>query len=89
MKRFTMFSALLFLAVSVLAQSIPTATLTGTVSADGAALPGVTVTVTSPNLQGARTAETSSSGDYLVPLLPPGEYLVRYELAGMQSVTRK
>ena len=89
MSRFTMVIAMLFLGVSVLAQSLPTATLTGKVTADGAALPGVTVTVTSPNLQGARTAETSSSGDYLVPLLPPGEYLVRYELAGMQSVTRR
>ncbi len=89
MKRFTVFGALLLLGASVLAQSIPTATLTGKVSADGAPLPGVTVTVTSPNLQGARTAETSSSGDYLVPLLPPGEYLVRYELSGMQTVTRK
>jgi Carboxypeptidase regulatory-like domain/TonB dependent receptor len=73
----------------LLAQSIPTATLSGRVSAEGAAIPGVTVSLTSPNLQGTRTGETTSTGDYLVPLLPPGEYTVTYELAGMQPVTRK
>ena len=31
---------------------------------------------TSPMLQGTRTAVTSESGDYLIPLLPPGTYTV-------------
>ena len=36
------------------------------------ALPGVTVSVTSPNLQGIRSTVTSEIGDYVVTLLPPG-----------------
>ena len=42
----------------------PTGTITGRVSYEGDALPGVTVTVTSPALQGQRTAITSANGDY-------------------------
>ncbi len=77
------------IASSAFAQSIPTATLTGKVTADDAALPGVTVTVKSPQLQGSRTAVTSGAGDYILPFLPPGDYTVTFELEGMQKVTRK
>jgi hypothetical protein len=80
---------LLFLPLLAFAQSIPTATLSGKVTADGAAIPGVTVTATSPNLQGSRTAVSSESGDYLIPLLPPGDYTVKFELSGMQTITRR
>jgi outer membrane receptor for ferrienterochelin and colicin len=47
-------------------------------------LPGVTVTVEGPNLQGPRSAVTSANGDYIVPLLPPGSYTVTFELTGFQ-----
>ncbi len=47
-------------------------------------LPGVTVTVEGPNLQGPRSAVTSANGDYIVPLLPPGSYTVTFELSGFQ-----
>ncbi|HEV8629434.1 MAG TPA: carboxypeptidase-like regulatory domain-containing protein, partial [Thermoanaerobaculia bacterium] len=51
----------------------PTGTITGHVTGtDGSALPGVTVTVTSPSMQGERTTVSQDNGDYLVPLLPPG-----------------
>jgi len=72
----------------LIAQSIPLATLTGKVSSGGTPLPGVTVTVSSPNLQGTRSAVTTENGDYLFPLLPPGQYTATYELSGMQTVTR-
>ncbi|MFP5287751.1 MAG: carboxypeptidase regulatory-like domain-containing protein, partial [Thermoanaerobaculia bacterium] len=76
----------LLLALPVLSQGIPTGILSGRVTAqDGSALPGVLVTVTSPALQGTRTATTSESGDYNLPLLPPGEYTVTYELEGFLS----
>ena len=88
MKRFLVAAVVLLISLSAFGQSIPTATITGRVTADGAAIPGVTVSVTSPNLQGTRTAETTSAGDYNLPLLPPGQYTVRFELAGMQPVTR-
>jgi outer membrane receptor for ferrienterochelin and colicin len=67
---------------------MPTSTLTGKVTVQGAGIPGVTVTVTSPQLQGERTTVTRSGGDYILPQLPPGDYTVRFELAGMQPVTR-
>ncbi|HSN69789.1 MAG TPA: TonB-dependent receptor [Thermoanaerobaculia bacterium] len=68
---------------------MPTATLSGKVTADAAPLPGVTVSVASPNLQGVRTAVTSEAGDYIFPNLPPGTYTVTFELAGMQTVQRR
>lgn len=75
--------------VPALAQT-PTGTLTGRVMAeDGSPLPGVTVTVTSPNLQGSRVAVTSENGDYNLRALPPGQYTVRFELAGLASVEER
>jgi len=80
--------ALLLTALPTLAQ-IPTGTVSGKVtSADGEALPGVTVTVASPNLQGTRDAVTSETGEYNIPLLPPGEYEVSFELEGFSNPKR-
>ena len=65
------------------AQTTPTGTITGNVEdAQGGILPGVVVTVSSPSLQGSRTAVTSKNGDYITPFLPAGEYTVKFELAG-------
>ena len=66
-----------------------TGSLTGSVTSDNAPLAGVTVTVTSAALQGARTAITGDAGGFLFPALPAGDYTVTYELEGMQKVTRK
>jgi len=66
-----------------------TASLAGTVTTDNAPLPGVTVTATSPALQGERTATTGDAGSYLFPSLPPGPYTISFELSGMQKVTQK
>ena len=81
--------AVLLLAQVALGQSMPTSTLTGKVTFDGTPLPGVAVTVTSPALQGARTAVSTAAGDYLLPFLPPGDYTVRFTLSGMQTAERK
>jgi len=71
------------------AQGVQTGVLSGVVeSNDGAPLPGVTVTVTSPALQGERTAVTDSSGAYILRGLPPGEYRVKMSLAGFGDVER-
>lgn len=68
----------------------PTATLTGTVTGpDGQPLPGVTVTITSPSLQGTRVTTTTVNGGYLRPLLPPGDYTVTYELDGFATLSRE
>lgn len=68
---------------------LPTGTVSGKVtSAEGEALPGVTVTVSSPSLQGTRTTVTSETGEYNIPLLPPGEYEVSFELEGFSNPKR-
>src|SRR6476646_7751890 len=55
----------------------------------GLVLPGVTVSVSSPNLQGVRTAITSEIGDYAISLLPSGNYSVTFDLAGFQKQEMK
>lgn len=67
-------------------QGNPTGTISGQVVSDVGILPGVTVTVQSPNLQGRRTVVTSENGDYIFPFLPPGDYTVTFELEGFQTV---
>ena len=71
------------------AQGIPTARLSGRVTdADGAGVPGVTVEVSSPALQGVRTTATDVNGDYIVPSLPPGDYTLKYSMDGFDTQTR-
>ena len=80
---------LLSVAAGAAAQGNPTGTISGhVVDPDGLPVPGATVTVASPALQGVRTATTSSNGDYIVPFLPAGDYEVMFELQGFQSVKR-
>jgi hypothetical protein len=57
-------------------------------SSDGLALPGVTVTVTSAQLQGTRAAVASENGDYLIALLPPGTYTLTFEREGFERMQR-
>jgi hypothetical protein len=71
------------------AQGVQTGTIRGVVHDEqGLAVPGVTVTVTSPALQGARTQVTDSTGGYTFPNLPPGAYNVTFELTGFATVKR-
>ena len=79
----------LLLLVAMGAHAQTTATLTGTVTSEGAPLPGTLVTVTSPSLQGSRDAVTDTNGKYNFPALAPGLYTVRFELEGMQPVTKR
>ncbi len=62
------------------AQTATTGAIQGVVSdkTNGEPLAGVTVTVTSPSLQGAQTAITDDKGFFKITELPPGEYLVTY-----------
>jgi len=77
----------LLAASPVRAQGIPTGTLTGRVSDEqGGALPGVGVSITSPALQGGRTAVTNVNGNYTFLFLPPGDYTVNFALSGFQPV---
>jgi outer membrane receptor protein involved in Fe transport len=70
--------------------SATTGAINGKVSdATGGVLPGVTVTVTSPAMQGTRTAVTDDSGDFRFPAVPPGDYRITYELTGFGTVVRE
>jgi hypothetical protein len=55
----------------------------------GAALPGVTVTATSPSQMGVQATVSNAQGDYRFPALVPGTYSVAYELAGFSMVRRE
>jgi len=66
-----------------------TGTIQGrTTDAQGAVLPGVTVTATSPSALGAQTTVTSEAGNYRFPALPPGQYELNFELAGFNTLKR-
>ncbi len=77
----------LALAPVVLAQGLPTATLSGRVRNDALDLPGVTVTAKSPALQGTRTTVTGANGDYVLANLPPGDYQITFAIQGFKAQT--
>ena len=89
-KRFLLALALLAAvcgATAALAQGVQTATLTGTVTdADGAVLPGVTVTATSAVQLGERSTTTNEQGEYILRGLTPGNYTVRFEGEALQAL---
>jgi outer membrane receptor for ferrienterochelin and colicin len=91
--KFIRFTALLVVGVLfagvAFAQGVPQSTLTGRVLSEGQGLPGVTVVVKSPSLQGSRTAVSSMNGDFVLPLLPPGDYTVTFTMSGFQTITRQ
>jgi len=64
--------------------------LTGVVTdAQGAVLPGVTVTATSPSLIGVQTTVTQADGKFLFPALASGTYKLTFELSGFRTMTRE
>jgi outer membrane receptor protein involved in Fe transport len=86
------------LCACVLAGAVPasaqisstTGAINGKVSdTTGGALPGVSVTVASPSMQGTRSYVTDASGEYRFPAVPPGDYRITYELAGFSTVVRE
>src|SRR3954467_1534332 len=78
------------LAATSFAQGVQTGTIRGVVKdQQGLPTPGVTVTVTSPALQGPRNVVTDAQGLYAIPALPAGRYTVRFELSGFAPVERQ
>jgi hypothetical protein len=74
---------------AVAAAQSTTGTISGrVVDTQGLGVPGVTVTATSPNLQGLRETVTSENGDYILTLLPSGTYTISFELTGFGTQTR-
>ena len=80
---------LLLISATAFAQGEQSGAVRGRIaSSDGLALPGVTITVESPSLQGVRSAVTDVNGVYSIPGLPPGDYVVRFELSGFATTQR-
>jgi Carboxypeptidase regulatory-like domain len=72
------------------AQGAASSTIHGTVTDEtGATLPGVTITLSSPQLQAQqRTTITEADGTYRFTELPGGTYRVSFELTGFRSFVR-
>jgi outer membrane receptor protein involved in Fe transport len=69
--------------LTAFAQTSTTGAIEGTVvDVNGAAVPGVTVTVTSPNLISDQSAQTDEQGRYRIANLPPGRYEVKVATTG-------
>ncbi|HKB13870.1 MAG TPA: carboxypeptidase-like regulatory domain-containing protein, partial [Vicinamibacterales bacterium] len=82
----------LFAAVAASGQTVSTTTgaINGKITdTSNAVMPGVTVTISSPSMQGTRTDTTGADGVYRFSAIPPGEYTVRYELAGFETQIRE
>src|SRR5262249_41409488 len=73
---------------SVWAQTAATGQIVGTVTDPSkAAIAGATVTATNEATEQARSTKTSGDGDYVVPLLPPGNYSVAVAAPGFKTQT--
>src|SRR5688500_4557514 len=73
------------------AQSVSSGTIHGTVrDQSGGVLPGVTATLTSPALQVRELVQvTDAEGQYRFVDLPPGSYVLKFELAGFSTMIRE
>jgi len=79
--------ALILTGVSAFAQT-ETARITGTViDAQGAVVPGATVTATSRASGAMRITVTDAAGKYVIANILPGVYDIRIELSGFKPVT--
>jgi hypothetical protein len=78
-----------FLSATLFAQQ--DGTVNGKITdSSGAILPGVGITLASPQLLGGeRTTVSDEQGNYRVGLLPPGVFSVKYELPGFKSLVRE
>jgi len=77
-------------AVPVAAQVQTGSILVRAIDPQGAVMPGVTITISSPVVvAGTMTAVTDAGGVYRFPSLVPGTYTVKVELSGFQTINRE
>jgi len=88
MKRLCFLSILVLLVALPAAAQVQYGSVSGTViDSQGQALPGVTVTLAGPAMQGARTAVTDLNGGFRFMPIPPGDgYTLTFELAGFNTL---
>src|SRR5258708_1020097 len=70
------------------AQAVTGTLLGSVVDAQGAGVPGATVTVTETGTNIARTAQTNASGNYIFSNLKDGTYRVGVEMPGFRKTAR-
>jgi Carboxypeptidase regulatory-like domain len=90
-RRIVLWAAVFLLLATTASWAQQDGTINGKVTdASGAVLPGVGITVASPQLLGGqRTSVTDEQGNYRAGLLPPGVYSVKYELPGFKTLVRE
>jgi hypothetical protein len=80
----------LFTAGAAFGQTTQTGSISGTVHlSDGTPIPGVTITATSPALQGERVTHSGETGSYVLRGLPPGQYAVTFSMEGMATIRQQ
>jgi Carboxypeptidase regulatory-like domain len=81
---------LIFHSAGALAQSVSSGTIHGVIKDEsGAVLPGVTATLTSPQLQVRELVQVSDAeGQYRFVDLPAGTYTLKFELNGFSTLIR-
>jgi carboxypeptidase family protein/TonB-dependent receptor-like protein len=84
----------LALAVAGLTANVAYSQVTGNIigvvkDSAGGALPGASVEIKSPALQGVRSSVTANDGSFRFSQLPPGDYLVTFSLSGFSKVEKK
>jgi len=88
--RFLMVALVIGFAVPATAQVQTGSILVRAVDDQGATVPGVSVTISSPVLvAGSMTGVTDTGGVYRFPSLVPGTYTIRMEVSGFQTVNRE
>lgn len=81
---FNLLAALIIFAPNMLAQTF-NATIVGKVTdANGASIPNATVTVTQKGTNRTQTVTTNEDGEYVIPQLPPGEYVLKISSSGFK-----
>ena len=78
----------LLITTVALAQT-PTGTILGSIKdAQGAIVPGATVTATNLGTQYSRSVVTDGAGEYALRLLPVGNYMLVVNLPGFKNYTQ-
>jgi hypothetical protein len=76
-------------AASVLLAQLPTGTILGVVrDASGGVVPDAAVTIRNTDTGFTRTVTTGADGAFRVPALPVGQYSIKVDKTGFQTVTR-
>lgn len=77
-------------ATTLMGQGLGNQEITGHINdAQGASIPGVVVTVTNEATGVAKVVHTESSGDYTVPYLSPGLYIVSASKQGFATIQKQ